>query len=87
MGNEQTFKDPLSSTYLVSSERRVLDLESEIPGSIVTGTNILSLDFSFPCSKDDRMVCIFSRKTEDQIYCTSQNIFQENIQFMMYDCM
>ena len=29
----------------VSSERRVLELESEVLGSILTGGNILSLDF------------------------------------------
>ena len=43
------------STCLTSSERIVLDLESEVmrgPGFIPTGGNILSLDFLFSCSKD-----------------------------------
>ena len=45
--HEQKFKDLLSCTHLTSSERIVLDLESEVmrgPGSIPTGGNILSLD-------------------------------------------
>ena len=48
MVHEQKFKDPLSSTWQVSIERIVLDLESEVmrgPGSIPTVGNILSLDF------------------------------------------
>ena len=48
MVHEQKFKDFLSSTCQVSVERIVLDLESEVmrgPGSIPTGSNILSLDF------------------------------------------
>ena len=52
---EQTFNDLLSSTCLISSERRVLDLESEIMrglGSIPTVGNILSLDFLFSRGKD-----------------------------------
>ena len=47
--HEQKFKDLLSSTCQVSVERIVLDLESEVMrglGSIPTGRNILSLDFS-----------------------------------------
>ena len=47
--HEHKFKDLLSSTCQVSAERIVLDLESEVlrgPGSIPTGANILSLDFS-----------------------------------------
>ena len=46
--HEQKFKDLLSSTCQVSSERRVLDLEAETmrgPDSIPPGSNILSLDF------------------------------------------
>ena len=46
--HEQKFKDLLSSTCPLSSERIVLDLELEAmrgPGSIPTGGNILSLDF------------------------------------------
>ena len=46
--HEQKFKDLLSSTCQVSEEIIVLDLESEVmrgPGSIPTGSNILSLDF------------------------------------------
>ena len=50
--HEQKFKDPLSSKCQVSSERRVLDLESEVPGSVITVGNILSLDFFlFSCVK------------------------------------
>ena len=43
--NKRQFKDPLSSTCQVSSERRVSDMESEVPGSILTGGNILLLGF------------------------------------------
>ena len=53
--HEQNFKELLSSTCLTSSERRLLDLDSEVmtgPGSIPTGGNILSLDFLFSRSKD-----------------------------------
>ena len=42
---EQKFKDPLSSTCQFSTERRVLDLESEVLGSILTRDNILLLEF------------------------------------------
>ena len=35
--HEQEFKDPLSSTCQVSSESSLLYLESEVPGSILTG--------------------------------------------------
>ena len=48
--HEQKFKDLLSSTWLTSSERIVLDLESEVMrglGSIPTWGNILSLEFFF----------------------------------------
>ena len=49
---EQKSKIPLSSTCQVSSERRVLDLESEVPGLILNGGNILPLDiFLFSHSK------------------------------------
>ena len=53
--HEQKFQDLLSSTCLTSSERIVLDLESEVMRgleSISTGGNILSLIFLFSCSKD-----------------------------------
>ena len=46
--HEQKFKDLLSSTWQVSVERRLLDLESEAMrglSSISTGGNIVSLDF------------------------------------------
>ena len=43
--HELKFKDPLRSTCQVSSERRVLDLELEVIGSIHTEGNILSLEF------------------------------------------
>ena len=46
--HEQKFKDLQSSTCQASVERIVLDLESEVMrglGSILTGSNILSLDF------------------------------------------
>ena len=52
--HEQKFKDPLSSTCPLSSERIVLDLKSEVHerpgfyhdwGSITTGGNILPMDF------------------------------------------
>ena len=42
MVHEQKFKDLLSSTFQVSPERILLDLESEVmrgPGSIPTGFN------------------------------------------------
>ena len=42
MMHEQKFKDLL---YKISSERRVSDLESEVLGSILSGGNILSLEF------------------------------------------
>ena len=61
--HEQKFKDLLSGTCLTSSERIVLDLESEVlrgKGSIPTGGNILSLDFLFSCSKaSDTNIGIF----------------------------
>ena len=59
---EQGFKDPLSSTCQVSLERRVLDLELEVPGSILTGVNILSLElFLFSHSKaTDASTCIIA---------------------------
>ena len=44
VAHEQKCKD-LSSTCHISPERRVLDLESEARGSILTGDNILSLEF------------------------------------------
>ena len=43
--HEQRFKDSLISTCKVSSERRVIDLESEVKDSMLTGGNILSLEF------------------------------------------
>ena len=52
--HEQKFKDLLSSTWQVSVERRVLNLESEAmggPGSIPTGGNIFHWVFLFSCSK------------------------------------
>ena len=42
--NTRQFKDPLSSTCQVSSERRVSHMESEVPGSILTGGNISLLE-------------------------------------------
>ena len=51
MVDEQKFKDLSSSTCQGSSERRVLDLESEVPGSILTAGNIMLLGFLFSCSK------------------------------------
>ena len=39
------------SNTLVSSERRVLDLKSEVMGSILTGGKILLLEFLLSCSK------------------------------------
>ena len=39
--NRRQFKDPVSSTCQVSSESRV----SEVPGSDLTGGNILLLEF------------------------------------------
>ena len=41
---EQKFKD-LSNTCQISSDRRVLDLEPDVLGSILTGGNILSLEY------------------------------------------
>ena len=49
--HEQKFKDLLGSTYQMSSERRVLDLELDVPGSIVNGGNISLLEFLFSHSK------------------------------------
>ena len=49
--NSTCVKDPLSSTSQVSSERRVTDLESEVPGPILIRGNILFMDFLFSCSK------------------------------------
>ena len=52
--HEQKFKDLLSSTCQVSSEKIALDLESEVMKylhSIPTGGNILLLDFLFSCCK------------------------------------
>ena len=46
--HEQKFKDLLSSTWQISPDRRVLDLELETmggPDSIPTEGNILSLEF------------------------------------------
>ena len=54
MVHEQKFKDCLSSTCQVSSERIVLDLESEVmrgPGSVPTGGNIFHWIFLFLRSK------------------------------------
>ena len=48
--HKQKFKDLLSSTWLTGSERRVLDLESEVMrclGSMLTEGNIFSLGFLF----------------------------------------
>ena len=59
MVHEQKFKDLLSSTCQVSVEIIVLDLESEGmrgPGSIPTGSNILSLD-CFYVVKPFREIC------------------------------
>ena len=51
--HEQKFTDLLSSTWQVSVERIVLDLESVMrgPGSIPTGGNIFHLNFLFSRSK------------------------------------
>ena len=45
------FKEPLNRARYDSSERRVLDLISEVPGSILTGGNILLLELLFSRSK------------------------------------
>ena len=45
--HEQKPKDSLSNTRQISSEWRVLDMESEVFGSRVTGGNIVSLEFFF----------------------------------------
>ena len=52
--HERKFKDPLSSICLLSSERRVLDLESEVharPRFYPHWGNILPLDILFSHSK------------------------------------
>ena len=49
--NRRQFKDPLKSICQVSSERRVLDLQLEVPGLIFTGGNILLLEFFVSCRK------------------------------------
>ena len=46
MVHEQNFKG-----LHISPERRVLDLESDARGSLLTGGNILLLDFLFSCGK------------------------------------
>ena len=54
MVHEQKFKDLLSSTWQVTVETIVLDLESEVmrgPGSIPTGGNIFHWIFLFSRSK------------------------------------
>ena len=54
MVHEQKFKDLTSNTCLVSPERRVLDLESEVmrgPGSIPTEGNIFHCFFCFHIAK------------------------------------
>ena len=57
MRHEQKFKDSLSSIYPLRSERRVLDLESEVnerPEFYPYGGNILPLDFLFShCKASD----------------------------------
>ena len=42
---------PLVRIETRTSERRKLDLESDVPNSILTEGNILSLNFLFSCSK------------------------------------
>ena len=44
MMHDQKFKDSLGSTCQIRSERRVLDLELEIPGLILIGGTNLSLE-------------------------------------------
>ena len=58
--HEQKFKDLLSNTCQVSVERIVLDLESEGPGSIPTGRNILSLDFFSRSKASDANIAIIA---------------------------
>ena len=60
MVHEQKFKDLLSNTCQVSVERIVLDLESEGPGSIPTGGNILSLDFFHVVNASDATIDIMA---------------------------
>ena len=58
---EQKFKDPLSSTCQVSLERRVLDLELGVRGSILTGVTFCHLNFLFSHSKaTDASTCIIA---------------------------
>ena len=38
--HKQTFKDPLSSTCQISSERRVLDLESEVQAQVQSSLGV-----------------------------------------------
>ena len=50
--HKKKFKDPLSSTCQISSERKVLDSESVATGSVLNEGNILLLNsFLFSCSK------------------------------------
>ena len=61
--DEQKFKDLLSSTCLTSSERKMLDLESEVMrdlGSFPTGGNILSLDFFLGSKASDANIGIIA---------------------------
>ena len=61
MVHEQKFKDLLSSTCQVSVERIVLELEAmRGPGSIPTGDNILSLDFSSRSKASDANIGIIA---------------------------
>ena len=87
MVHEQKFKDLLSSTCQVSSERRVLDLESEVPSSILSKGNLLSLDFLFSHSKASNGNTginandqdLKTRWTQHGSITTELNDFQHNI--------
>ena len=41
----RSLKIPLVANARLAQKGEVLDLESELPGSLITGGNILSLDF------------------------------------------
>ena len=55
--HEQKFKDPLSSAFQISSERRVLDLESDVPSPILTGRGVT---FGFCIVKTDAKIGIIA---------------------------
>ena len=89
--HEQKFKDLLSSTWQVSVERRVLDLESEVMrglGFIPTGCNIFVTGFFFSHSEASdanigitaNKCCVFVKTPSGVFYLTWRcYVFQTSI--------